>query len=49
MDEAAAEQRGGLRWRSGRGIVGWVRETLGRRRAKKEEGYVPLENLETEA
>ncbi|KAJ4261530.1 Cu(2+)-transporting P-type ATPase [Fusarium torreyae] len=48
MDEAAAEPRGGLRWRSGRGIVGWVREILGRRRVKKEEGYVPLANLETE-
>ncbi|KAF5596311.1 Cu2+-exporting ATPase [Fusarium pseudoanthophilum] len=49
MDEAAAEKSGGLRWRSGRGVVGWVRETLGRRRVKKEEGYVPLENIETEA
>ncbi|KAF4448888.1 Cu2+-exporting ATPase [Fusarium austroafricanum] len=49
MSEAAGEQRGGLQWRSGRGIVGWVREILGRRRAKKEEGYVPLANLETEA
>ncbi|KAF4461019.1 Cu2+-exporting ATPase [Fusarium albosuccineum] len=46
MDEAAAEPRGGLRWRTGRGIVGWVREVLGRRRVKKEEGYVPLANLE---
>ncbi|KAF5665507.1 cu2+-exporting atpase [Fusarium heterosporum] len=49
MDEAAAEQRGGLRWRSGRGIVGWMREMLGKGRAKKEEGYVPLANLDSEA
>lgn len=49
MDEAAAEQRGGLHWKSGRGIIGWVREMLGKRRVKKEEGYVPLQNLDSDA
>ncbi|KAF4994599.1 hypothetical protein FGRMN_5714 [Fusarium graminum] len=49
MDEAAAAQRGGLRWRSGRGVFGWMREMLGKGRAKKEEGYVPLANLDSEA
>ncbi|CAJ0552885.1 Ff.00g009630.m01.CDS01 [Fusarium sp. VM40] len=49
MDEAAAEQRGGLRWMSGTGILGWIREILGKRRVKKEEGYVPLANLDSEA
>ncbi|KAF5231717.1 hypothetical protein FAUST_9125 [Fusarium austroamericanum] len=49
MDEAAAEQRGGLQWKSGRGIIGWMREMLGKRRVKKEEGYVPLQNLDSEA
>ncbi|KAL7906181.1 heavy metal translocatin [Trichoderma velutinum] len=47
MDEASAEYKGGLRWMSGTGIVGWARETFGRLRGKKrEEGYVALENLE---
>lgn len=47
MDEAAAETKGGLRWMSGRGVVGWFRETFGRSRgAGKEEGYVPLADLE---
>ncbi|KAM5343010.1 hypothetical protein ACJ41O_013976 [Fusarium nematophilum] len=46
MDEAAAERRGGLRWMGGQGVVGWFREMLGRRKVKKEEGYVPLANLE---
>ncbi|KAK7427534.1 Cu(2+)-transporting P-type ATPase [Neonectria magnoliae] len=46
MDEAAAP-KGGLRWMSGRGVVGWWRETFGRLRgANKEEGYVPLADLE---
>ncbi|KAJ4173209.1 Cu(2+)-transporting P-type ATPase [Fusarium falciforme] len=46
MDEAAAAPHGGLHWKGGRGIFGWVREVLGRRKVKKEEGYVPLANLE---
>ncbi|KAI9171828.1 Copper-transporting ATPase 1 [Paramyrothecium foliicola] len=49
MQDAAATGRlegDGLRWMSGRGIVGWFRETVSRGRIKKEEGYVPLENLE---
>ncbi|KAL7821901.1 E1-E2 ATPase domain-containing protein [Trichoderma gracile] len=47
MDEASAEPAGGLRWKSGTGIVGWARETFGRvRGGKREEGYVALENLE---
>jgi Cu+-exporting ATPase len=49
MDEAAAEPCGGLRWMSGTGILGWMREMLGKRRVKKEEGYVPLANLDSEA
>lgn len=48
MDEAEAERTGGLRWVSGNGVVGWVREMLGRRRQKGEEGYVPLQNLDAE-
>lgn len=36
----------GLKWMSGRGIVGWFKETVIRRAGKKEEGYVPLENME---
>lgn len=50
MDEAAAERTGGLRWQRGRGVVGWVREMLlrgGRAGGKGDEGYVPLQNLET--
>jgi Cu+-exporting ATPase len=47
MDDASAEHKGGLRWMSGTGVVGWARETFGRLRGKKrEEGYVALENLE---
>ncbi|CAM1509990.1 Fc.00g003250.m01.CDS01 [Cosmosporella sp. VM-42] len=46
MDEAAAERKGGLRWMRGAGVVGWVRERMGRRTVKKEDGYVPLDNLE---
>lgn len=47
MDEASAESKGGLRWMSGTGIIGWARETFGRvRGGKREEGYVALENLE---
>jgi Cu+-exporting ATPase len=49
MRQAAATGKldgDGLRWMSGRGIVGWFRETVGRRRIKKEEGYMPLENIE---
>ncbi|KAL7945130.1 heavy metal translocatin [Trichoderma barbatum] len=47
MDDASAEHKGGLRWMSGRGIVGWAKETFGRLRGgKREEGYVALENLE---
>ncbi|RGP79834.1 cu2+-exporting atpase [Fusarium longipes] len=49
MDEAAAEKRGGLHWKSGRGIMGWMREMMGKRRVKKEEGYVPLQNLDSDA
>ncbi|KAK8927647.1 Copper-transporting ATPase [Metarhizium anisopliae BRIP 53293] len=48
MKDAEAEQTGGLRWASGRGVLGWVREMLGRRRRKGEVGYVPLQNLEAE-
>jgi Cu+-exporting ATPase len=47
MDEAAAEQRGGLQWKSGRGVMGWMREMFGKRRVKKDEGYVPLQNLDS--
>lgn len=47
MNESAAEPKGGLRWMSGSGPVGWVREFVSRRKVQKEEGYVPLENLET--
>lgn len=49
MDEAEAVERAGgrLRWMSGRGIMGWLREMVGRRRVKEEEGYVPLQNMET--
>ncbi|KAL7796884.1 E1-E2 ATPase domain-containing protein [Trichoderma ceciliae] len=47
MDETSAEPGGGLRWKSGTGIVGWARETFGRVRGwKRDEGYVALENLE---
>lgn len=46
MDEAAAAPHGGLHWKGGRGVFGWMRELLGRRKVKKEEGYVPLANLE---
>ncbi|QYS96600.1 hypothetical protein H0G86_003839 [Trichoderma simmonsii] len=47
MDDASAEYKGGLRWMSGTGVVGWAKETFGRLRGKKrEEGYVALENLE---
>ncbi|KAK4061494.1 uncharacterized protein Triagg1_10351 [Trichoderma aggressivum f. europaeum] len=47
MDDASAEYKGGLRWMSGTGIVGWAKETFGRLRSKnREEGYVALENLE---
>lgn len=46
MDEAAMDKKGGLKWMSGSGIMGWFREVRGRRKAVKEEGYVPLENLE---
>lgn len=46
MDEAPVESKGGLRWMSGNGLVGWVREAITRRKVKKEEGYVPLANLE---
>lgn len=49
MDEAAAQQRGGLQWKSGRCIIRWMREMLGKRRVKKEEGYVPLQNLDSES
>jgi Cu+-exporting ATPase len=50
MQDAASTGRleggDGLRWMSGRGLVGWFRETVVRSRAKKDEGYVPLENME---
>ncbi|KAI6783124.1 heavy metal translocating P-type ATPase [Emericellopsis cladophorae] len=49
MDEAEAAHKmpgGKLRWMSGAGLIGWVREMLGSRRAKGEEGYVPLENVD---
>ena len=48
MDEAEAERRGGLRWMSGSGLVGWAREMLGRGRQKGDEGYVPLQNMDAE-
>ncbi|KAK2606408.1 Cu(2+)-transporting P-type ATPase [Conoideocrella luteorostrata] len=48
MDEAEAERSGGLRWMSGSGMVGWAREKFGRRGQKGDEGYVPLQNLDTE-
>ncbi|OAQ76035.1 heavy metal translocating P-type ATPase [Purpureocillium lilacinum] len=49
MEEAEAEQKGTrLRWATGSGIVGWAREMLSmRKRRKGEEGYVPLQNLES--
>ncbi|KAI5458021.1 E1-E2 ATPase-domain-containing protein [Mariannaea sp. PMI_226] len=48
MDEVAATPKGGkLRWIGGQGVVGWIREMFGRgARAKKEDGYVPLADLE---
>lgn len=46
MDEVAAEANGGLHWKGTRGVVAWFRELFGRRKVQKEEGYVPLENLE---
>lgn len=47
MEEAAAERSGGLRWKSGGGIMGWVREMLGRGRGGKgDEGYVPLQDMD---
>ncbi|KAG5974874.1 hypothetical protein E4U56_004147 [Claviceps arundinis] len=48
MDEAEAEHKGGLRWMRGQGVVGWVREILGRRGQTGDEGYVPLQNLDIE-
>lgn len=48
MDEAAAEQKGGLRWVGGGGMIGWAREMLRRRGQKGDEGYVPLQNLDIE-
>jgi Cu+-exporting ATPase len=48
MDEAEAEQTGGLRWVSGSGLMGWAREMFGRRRQKGDEGYVPLQNLDAQ-
>jgi Cu+-exporting ATPase len=34
------------RWVSGRGIVGWVRNMVGRRAKVEKAGYVPLQNIE---
>ncbi|EYB25229.1 hypothetical protein FG05_08188 [Fusarium graminearum] len=34
------------RWAFGRGIVGWVREMMGRRGKVEEIGYLPLQNME---
>ncbi|KAK3187546.1 Cu(2+)-transporting P-type ATPase [Lecanicillium sp. MT-2017a] len=47
MDEAAAERTGGLRWQGGTGIMGWVREMVSRRKATAEEGYLPLQTMES--
>ncbi|KAF5249352.1 hypothetical protein FANTH_5433 [Fusarium anthophilum] len=49
MDEMA--KNGGSepkaeRWVWGRGIVGWVREMMGRRGKVEDVGYVPLQNIE---
>ncbi|KAF5612253.1 Cu2+-exporting ATPase [Fusarium subglutinans] len=49
MDEMA--KNGGSeprseRWAWGRGIVGWVREMMGRRGKVEHVGYVPLQNIE---
>ncbi|KAG9256097.1 putative Cu-ATPase [Emericellopsis atlantica] len=49
MDEAEAAHKvsgGRLRWMSGAGLIGWVREMLGNHRTKGEEGYVPLQNID---
>ncbi|KAH8179476.1 e1-E2 ATPase domain-containing protein [Sarocladium implicatum] len=48
MEEAARGEKAGERWIMGRGVVGWMREMLGSRRRKgEEEGYVPLQNIES--
>ncbi|KAH6885881.1 E1-E2 ATPase-domain-containing protein [Thelonectria olida] len=48
MDEAVPGE-GTLRWMDGSGVVGWFRERFGRgRRAKTEDGYVPLADLEAQ-
>ncbi|KAK5992882.1 Copper-transporting ATPase ccc2 [Cladobotryum mycophilum] len=47
MEDEAAQRTGGLRWMNGSGIVGWMKEMLGRARINKgDEGYVPLQNVE---
>ncbi|KAH7321363.1 E1-E2 ATPase-domain-containing protein [Stachybotrys elegans] len=48
MEEAAGRTSDdGLLWKRGRGVVGWVREMVfGRRARKGDEGYVPLQNMD---
>lgn len=48
MDELEAERKGGLRWVSGSGLVGWAKEMFGQRGQKGDEGYVPLQNLDAD-
>ena len=48
MDEAANGGKSGERWVMGSGVIGWVREMVGSRRRKgEEEGYVPLQTIES--
>lgn len=52
MDEAASSPADGrpLRWMDGVGVAGWFRERFGRgTRAKTEDGYVPLADLEAQS
>lgn len=47
MTEAAQNQKGKpLRWMTGPGLVGWLREIFTRRKAKEGALYVPLEDME---
>ncbi|KAL6918337.1 hypothetical protein FSST1_009832 [Fusarium sambucinum] len=49
MDEMAkkdGKETTAERWMLGRGVVGWVREMMGRRGKVEEGGYVPLQNME---
>lgn len=46
MEEADAQNTGGLRWVRGSGALGWIKEMLGSRKRNGEEGYVALQNVD---